>query len=92
VEVAKPQYQPLIHVAVMDWWPLYLAIRPKIRQRRDNPQATRAHQAIELVAIPPCIITNLFRLIIKLLVKVGTLGNFRVGRTLRPKNRLILEP
>jgi hypothetical protein len=35
VEVAKPRCQPLTHVAVMDWWPLYPPIRPEIRQRRD---------------------------------------------------------
>jgi len=48
VEVARPRYQPLTHVAVMDWWALYPAIGPKIRQQRDFLGQAQAHQALEL--------------------------------------------
>jgi hypothetical protein len=44
VEVA----QPLTHVAVMDWWALYPAIRPKIWQRRDFLGQAQAHRVLEL--------------------------------------------
>ncbi len=48
MEVARPRYQPLTHVAVMDWWALYPAIGPKIRQQRDFLGQAQAHQALEL--------------------------------------------
>jgi hypothetical protein len=35
-------------VAVMDWWVLYPAIRPKIRQQRDFLGQAQAQQAVEL--------------------------------------------